>query len=190
MDTPASEQKYEPVDLDRGVAMQRADEKSQYVCMYVDSPGEYFNEAGTPLPEAAAAAAGFDVNHEAGEKWHAEQMAAYEEKLRAESDRKMEEFHQESLGGQSAHEPELTSTHSHPKVGDYFVDSPLVTLKDKKGDPRETEFHGMRARGGGRWNVVHKDTGIIAGPNLKKEEAIDFMIREADRLQSESQAEG
>ena len=50
-----------PIDLDRGVNIKQSFLSPTRVLMYKDNPGEYFDDNGTPVSDAVAAAAGFDV---------------------------------------------------------------------------------------------------------------------------------
>lgn len=165
---------YEPIDLNRGVKMKLRINKPT-ICMYKDSPGVYYNSAGAPVSEAVAADAGFDVKHQVGERLVREKMEKYEADLRADSEKKVEEFREEV-------ESEVQAEVASPPKQKAGLDSGYVTKTNATGAPRATKFHLMKHITRGMWNVIHIDSGVVAAERIKTKEAEDFILEEAHRL--------
>lgn len=69
------------IDYDRGVLFQQDSRSGMNVYMYTDTPGEYLNVHGKPVPDSIARAAGFDIDLYAKAKLRRERMAAAREAI-------------------------------------------------------------------------------------------------------------
>lgn len=74
------------IDLNRGVHCTRDRLTGMYIYMYIDTPGVYLSEHGTPVSEVLAKAAGFDTAKYAKERLRRERSAEFNSKLAAELD--------------------------------------------------------------------------------------------------------
>lgn len=72
------------IDYDRGVLIRIHEKTGVDVNMYVDSPGVYLSNHGTPVSESLAAEAGFDVERHRREKIIRERTSEAEEAIRKE----------------------------------------------------------------------------------------------------------
>lgn len=177
-------QLHDTVDLNRGVTMRRGSDDA-WVCMYKDTPGQYFTVRGIEVTPEVAGKAGFEVAEQMAEGLIQKRVQALETKMRSVKEEgvaslleRMQKMTPEEILGMNDF-----ADHEDEKV--YRVDSEFVTLRTATDEPRGTRFHTMQHRGGGNWAVVKADTEEIVLADIDKEAAVDFIIREAERTATE-----
>jgi hypothetical protein len=151
--------KYAPVDLNRGVR-QCQHPSGFFVSMYEDDPGLYFSEDGSPVDDAVAADAGFDVQRFRVLRERNRRVAEAKEKIEREMQGELERIDGEFEAGAPPHV-------EHPDAG---------SEPDAAGDAEESESPGgwkMKKYGrgaGARYDVIDAE-GRVVETGLTKEQA-------------------
>lgn len=171
------------IDMNRGVQMSKHPE-GYYVCMYFDDPGVYMTQTCTPLGDAEAAAAGYDVAElsltrernklmREGQAKLEREIAELTSGMRDEIDRKLTGEGGTLVDGEDV---QITAAKQYGAMG----------ATNKAGQLRETEFYKMDHFGGGLWNVTEKGTRQIVpgGEKITGSQAALLMVR----LESESES--
>lgn len=139
------------IDYDRGVSFQLHPKTGMNIYMYKDAPGHYINAFGSPVSDALAREAGFDIERFGKEKIKRERMAiamgAIERELEAQGDAKPEPVYEKAgfkvydigLGRHNVVDPDGNQLNASP-LSREIADVLIRELTPKEEDaPEEKE---------------------------------------------------
>lgn len=181
----------QPIDVDRGVSIRRAESGSALVYMYKSMPGMYLTPKGQFVSDETAKAAGFNV---ALDRRKAEQTRRLDEAKQ----RLALEFAEREHAIRDALDPDdraalppirdLAPPPAPPEPPAFSGD--VVTERSQDGAPRGTKDFQMVHVGGPQWNVVERDTTAIVVQKVKIGEAAEAMISAQRQKDEQSRVPG
>lgn len=167
-------------DADRGGIVARDLATDTKVCMYIDEPGVFFTMSGHEVSDDLARSAGFDVEALREEAAFQGALREAEAQLRAEFDER-----RKALGGVRPSKVEEPKAKEPVEIPLQTGAKPAVKAEPESDLPdiRETEYHEMRHRGHGKWDVFEAGTAHIVLENIDKETAVSFMLEQQEQAE-------